>query len=263
LRSRLGRLGPGSSEVLKIGNDIRASIATEEHGSVRLGLHSEPMSSSSEVVSPRQIVVVRNGAVAVAAGFVFTALVGFIFKTGTVSDADASVFNWLVPKLQSNSFLVDSAEAVTPVATIQVGLIGGLVIGLLGMIRHRKLIWLMLPLMIMVGAQAFQNLVIDVVQRDNPIENVIGNSGGFFSGGVMRAILLAAMFVTVFWPSLGDRKTYAAASAVGLVVATSRMTLGRHWPLDVVAAFVVGIGIAAVFRTILREWAPEVTSLGK
>lgn len=222
-------------------------------------LHSQPMSPSSEVVTPGQLLTLRNGAVAVAAGFAVAALIGFILKTGPVSDADASVFNWLVPKLQSSSFLVKFAEAVTPVATIQVGRIGGITIGIIGVLLHRKIIWLVLPPATMVGAQAFQNLMIDVVQRDNPIENVIGNSGGFFSGGVMRALLLAAMLVTVLWPSLGDRKTYVSAIGVGIVVATSRMILGRHWPLDVVAAFAVGIGIAAIFRMILKQWAPEVT----
>lgn len=225
-------------------------------------LHSDPMLSSSGLFTKRQVTIVRNAVFAVGVGFALTALVGFLLKSKPISSIDTDTFNWLVPKLQTSDFLVDFAELVTPVATIQVGRIGGLVIGIGAMLYHRHLVWLVLPPITMIGAQAFQNLMIDVVQRDNPIENVIGNSGGYFSGGVMRAMVLSGMVITAVWPQLGDRKTYAGAFVVGIVVASSRMILGRHWPLDVVSAFAVGFGIVAIFRMVLRGWTDGMTETG-
>ncbi len=215
------------------------------------------LSSSSD--APRQLAILRNAVIAIVAGFAVAAAVGFLLKTDPVSSADADLFGWLVPKLQSNSFLIDFAEFVTPVATITVGRIGGLVIGLAAVAYHRKLIWLVLPPITMIGAQAFQNFMIDVVQRDNPLEHVIGNSGGYFSGGVMRAICLSGMAITVALPQLGNRKTLAGAFGVGFIVAASRMILGRHWPLDIVAAFVIGLGMVALFRMVLSGWTDQLT----
>lgn len=217
-------------------------------------LHSDPMLSSSSLFTQRQVTIIRNAVFAVGVGFALTALFGFLLKSSPISSIDADAFKWLVPKLQSSDFLIDLAELATPFATIRAGRIGGLIIGIGAALHHRKLIWLVLPPLTMIGAQAFQNLMIDVVQRDNPIENVIGNSGGYFSGGVMRAIVLSGMALTALWPQLSDRKTYAGAVGVGFIVAASRMILGRHWPLDIVSAFAVGLAIVALFRIVLSSF---------
>jgi len=177
------------------------------------------------------LAAIQNLAQAAIVGCVAVVTLGFVLKSTTVSSADAEVFVWLVPKLQSSRALVGFANFVAAVATIAAGQLGGVAIGLIAVVIRRRLVWLPLCIMTMVGAQLFQNFTIALVQRDSPATYVLGTSGGYFSGGVMRAFLLAGMLVSVLFvgrlTSTSDKATsYGASMTLGTIIAVSRITLG-------------------------------------
>lgn len=192
--------------------------------------------------------------VGVALGFALSLAVGTGFTSNTVSDFDADLFASVVPKLQQNQSFTDATETLTQMGAVAVNFGMAFAVGLFGAAVHRKLIFALLVPLTLAGAHAFQNLTIEIVNRDIPTEHVIGHSGGYFSGGVMRVILITAMLATLALPKLQARYVYALALGLGILEGFTRLVLGRHWPLDIVAAMPIGLGIAWAFRSVALTW---------
>jgi membrane-associated phospholipid phosphatase len=79
---------------------------------------------------------------------------------------------------------------------------------------------------------------------DEPISHSPGYS--FPSGHAFNAAVVATVLVFLLWPLLsavGRRVATALAVVFALVVGLDRMFLGVHFPSDVFAGFVLGVGI--------------------
>jgi undecaprenyl-diphosphatase len=92
-------------------------------------------------------------------------------------------------------------------------------------------------------------LVKALVGRARPVvEDPISHSPGysFPSGHAFNAAVVATVLVFLLWPLLGatGRRLATTLAVVGaLAVGLDRMFLGVHFPSDVLAGFVLGVGI--------------------
>lgn len=73
---------------------------------------------------------------------------------------------------------------------------------------------------------------------------MVGVAGPYFSGGVFWVTLIAALAAIVFQRSI--RFVVGVGVLAGVFEGLTRLALGRHLPLDVVAAIPVGLGVAFV-----------------
>ena len=71
----------------------------------------------------------------------------------------------------------------------------------------------------------------------------------FPSGHTSRIFAVAGFLAVYFkWP------VKASAFAVAVVVGISRVYLGVHWPSDVVAGAILGVGLALLYVAVTRKW---------
>ncbi|GAA3575400.1 phosphatase PAP2 family protein [Kribbella ginsengisoli] len=88
-----------------------------------------------------------------------------------------------------------------------------------------------------------------VVQRERPIvDDSVPHAQGysFPSGHVLNITLAASVLVFLLWPLLsvaGRRIGTAVAALVVVAVGLDRIFIGAHFPSDVVAGFILGVGI--------------------
>ena len=83
------------------------------------------------------------------------------------------------------------------------------------------------------------------VVMELPVERCSKNSWSFPSN---HAATTAAIATAVASPLLGG---------VSLMAGISRVVLGQHYPSDVLAGWLVGAGIGALFRRLWKRWMPE------
>ncbi|MBA3527862.1 MAG: phosphatase PAP2 family protein [Propionibacteriaceae bacterium] len=88
-----------------------------------------------------------------------------------------------------------------------------------------------------------------IVQRARPVlDDPVSHSSGysFPSGHALNITVAASVMVFLLWPLLstvGRRTAVASAAVVVLIVGLDRIFLGVHFPSDVFAGFVLGLGI--------------------
>jgi len=88
-----------------------------------------------------------------------------------------------------------------------------------------------------------------LVRRSRPVlDDPISHSPGysFPSGHAFNIAVVSTVLVFLLWPLLsvaGRRIAVVVAVVVALVVGLDRMFLGVHFPSDVLAGFVLGVGI--------------------
>ena len=96
------------------------------------------------------------------------------------------------------------------------------------------------------------NLALDaklLVQRARPVvDDPISHSPGFSfpSGHAFNVAVVATVVVFLLWPVLspvGHRVSIVLAAVFALVVGLDRIFLGVHFPSDVLAGYVLGVGI--------------------
>ena len=107
-----------------------------------------------------------------------------------------------------------------------------------------------------------------VVQRARPgVENAIEHAPGysFPSGHAANVTVAAVILVLLFWPVLAPSKKRLAVTVSMLVVIVTdldRVYLGVHYPSDVIAGSIFGVGLTfASFRGYL-DWNPPMPETG-
>lgn len=181
-------------------------------------------------------------------GFVLTLLFGKFTLLDVVKRVDEAVFDAVVPWLQSIPRWSSISEVATDLGAIPINFFMLLIIAAAAAVRFRHVVPPVLVLGVGFGAHALQNVTNRIVQGTVPTSDVIGSAGPYFSGGVMRVLLLTGIAMMVAVPSLSKRWIVSGAFALGFLEAITRLTLGRHWPIDVMASFPIGFGLLALFR---------------
>lgn len=112
------------------------------------------------------------------------------------------------------------------------------------------------------AAWGLSGLLKEVVRRarpvlDQPVESVSGFS--FPSGHAANTAAMTTALVVLVWPSLRSRvlRVAAVAGAAVLTVATAvdRVMLGVHYPSDVVAGILFGVGFVLASYLAYRHWS--------
>jgi undecaprenyl-diphosphatase len=90
-----------------------------------------------------------------------------------------------------------------------------------------------------------------LVQRVRPVvDEPLSHSSGysFPSGHALNIAVAGSAVVVLVWPLLGRRVRWLAvtlAVITGLAVGANRILLGAHFPSDVVAGWLLGLGVTA------------------
>lgn len=112
-------------------------------------------------------------------------------------------------------------------------------------------------------AWGFANLAKEIVRRarpvlEDPVEQVPGFS--FPSGHAANTAAMTTALVVLVWPVLrsGVARVAAVGGAAVLMVLTGldRVMLGAHYPSDVVAGIVLGVGLVLASYLGYRGWSP-------
>ncbi len=170
--------------------------------------------------------------------------VGALTQLTPFRSVDESIHGPTVSALQSWGWLVSISRWLTDMgARDLVFLLTGLLAVLVTLVR-RSILHGLLVLATMASTHAVQWVVIAVVDGSVPTENVIGKAGPYYSGGVVRIMVLIGMAsaaVAVTRSSRPGRLTWLLALGFGLAEGLTRLVLGRHWPFDVIAAVAIGL----------------------
>jgi len=186
----------------------------------------------------------------VATGLVALVLAALPVDRGSVSDAEAAVFGVL------NGYDVLPFALIWPV--MQLGNV--LVVpasALLAAALRRW--WLAVELLVAgLGTYVLAKVVKGIVPRGRPddllsevvIRGAEAHGRGFVSG---HAAVVAAL-LAVAWPALGRRGRIVAVALV-VAVCLTRVHVGAHLPLDVVAGAALGLAVAGAVRLVLGRVA--------
>jgi membrane-associated phospholipid phosphatase len=207
---------------------------------------SNPQNDSS----PPSPATISQVAISAIAGFAATVLLGKLSLIDAVKRVDEAVFDACVGFLQSIPGLTSVSERLTDIGAIPVNV--GMALGLAFFVclQRRNVVVPGLVLGTFIGSHALQNLTNRLVDGHPPTDRVIGAAGPYFSGGVMRVIVLTGMAATLALPRSFDRWVWRLAVFLGVIEAITRLALGRHWPIDLVASFPIGLGIVWLFRQV-------------
>lgn len=196
-------------------------------------------------------------------GLVATILTGWFSLLGPVKEVDEAVFSASVGALQAIPGWTDTSAWLTDLGAVQLNYSMALVAAVaLGLLRRSLVIPVVLVAVFMFSHR-FQWLTNEIVDGTVPVDDrIVGSAGPYFSGGVQRVVLLTGMALSALQPVFGwrDRTVWIGATVLGLIEAVTRLTLGRHWPFDLVAAFPIGFGFIWAFRcsvVILSRFVPE------
>ncbi|MGI9608785.1 MAG: phosphatase PAP2 family protein [Acidimicrobiia bacterium] len=189
---------------------------------------------------------------------VTTVVVGRALGVGPVRDWHESTFAPIVEVLQRSDGLVDISSVVTDLGHINLNYI---MLAALGMVAWRRSdvggrAWVVGLAVTALALRPFQAIVSRLVDGSTPYSPlVVGVAGPYFSGGVFRVTLIAALAAMVFQRSV--RFVVGVAVVAGVVEGLTRLALGRHWPLDVVAAIPVGLAVAFIVAQAVELLARE------
>lgn len=107
-----------------------------------------------------------------------------------------------------------------------------------------------------------------LVQRARPVlDDAVAQAPGFSfpSGHASNVTAATTLLLILFWPVLG-RAGRVAASGVGVTVVTltalDRVYLGVHYPSDVLAGVIFGVGLAAASYRGYLDWSPPEADQG-
>ncbi len=180
--------------------------------------------------------------------FVAVQLFGKFSLLSGVKVVDEAVFEFLVTGLQAIPGLTSVSERLTDIGAVSVNYGMAMALAFFVGLQRRSVLLPSLIAVTFLCGHALQYLTNRIVAGTVPTEHVIGAAGSYFSGGVMRVVLLAGMAATLALPRHRDALVWKLAIVLGLVEAITRLALGRHWPIDLFASFPIGLGIVWIFR---------------
>lgn len=196
-------------------------------------------------------------AIGVAVALVLGTLAfGFFSLLDPVKDIDAAAYRGSLSALQAIPGAIPFSEFVTQLGSIPanygMSMGGAFVVWL----QRRKIA---IPLLIVgthLATIALQKLTIGVVDGMIPVDDrIVGAAGPYYSGGVARVIVLAGILAsaTLVRSAKSDRLVWQLAIGLGVIEALTRLALGRHWPIDLVASFPIGLTTVWLFRQ-AQQW---------
>lgn len=123
-----------------------------------------------------------------------------------------------------------------------------------------RALWAFVTMMV---AWGLANLAKPVVHRERPlVADPVSHSPGFSfpSGHAAGSAAVAATVVVLLWPLMkpGLQRSGAVVAAAAAMVATDldRVFLGVHYPSDVVAGTILGVGLVLASYAGYTDWAP-------
>jgi membrane-associated phospholipid phosphatase len=126
--------------------------------------------------------------------------------------------------------------------------------------RYRtRAIWAFVTMMV---AWNLQLVLKAIVHRARPVvSDPVSHAPGFSfpSGHAANAAALSAVMVLLLWPMLsraGRAVSVVLATVYSLVTALDRVYLGVHFPSDVTAGLIFGVGLAIASYTGYLGWNP-------
>jgi len=153
--------------------------------------------------------------------------------------------------------LVDWQQAFLPTHVVGLGVVGALVFWW----RTKQTTRAWWAIATMLAAWGLSNVVKELVRRarpviDQPVETARGYS--FPSGHAANTAAVTTTLVVLVWPVLRSRtrKVLVVAGATVLtgVTALDRVLLGVHYPTDVTAGVLFGVGFALASSLAYRHW---------
>ncbi len=187
-----------------------------------------------------------------------TVLVGRALAVGPVREWHESIFNPIVEGLQRSDVLIDISTVLTDLGHLNINYVMLAALAVVVWFRPGcdSRAWLVGLAMTAVGLRPFQSIVSRLVDGSTPSSSlVVGVAGPYFSGGVFRVTLIAALTALVFQRSTGFVVVFATLA--GAFEGLTRLALGRHWLLDVVVAIPVGIAVAFVVSLVVELLSDE------
>ena len=114
---------------------------------------------------------------------------------------------------------------------------------------------------VIVAAIALDLTLKVIVDRDRPMDTLVGtNLGSFPSGHVITAVVVLGVLAPALWIATKNKTVFWASVVLLMVgvtlVGLSRVNLGAHWPSDVVASVLIGVAMLLLAEYVLSsEWA--------
>src|SRR5918995_2763553 len=148
---------------------------------------------------------------------------------------------------QITSSLLTMQQVTQPVVVYPACTIGLIWVGLTKGMRGRAL-WAFVTMM---TGWAIGGVSKVLVQRVRPVvDDPLSHSPGysFPSGHALNIAIAGSAMVVLVWPLLGQSGRWLAvgtALVAGLAVGSDRILLGVHFPSDVIAGWLLGLGITA------------------
>lgn len=185
-----------------------------------------------------------------------TIVFGFFSLLDAVKDVDAAVYRASLSVLQAVPGSIRVSELVTQIGSIPVNY--GMAMGgaLAVWVQRRRIAVPILIVVTLLATHALQKLAIGIVDGVIPVDDrIVGAAGPYYSGGVARVVVLAGIIASAVLArsAKSDRLVWQLAIGFGLIEAITRLALGRHWPIDLVASFPIALTTVWLFRRV-QEW---------
>jgi membrane-associated phospholipid phosphatase len=180
---------------------------------------------------------------------------GAVSQLGPVRKIDQAVFDALVPRLQSARGLITICNRLTDLGSVNVTYAVTVAIAVVVAATRRSILAPLLVLTTVAASKALQWAAIKIIDGSVPTEWVIGAAGPYYSGGVVRVVLVSGIAVLAGrtapgggWLRRHPTTLWWIPAGLGALEGLTRLVLGRHWPLDIVAGIPIGLCIVALYR---------------
>jgi undecaprenyl-diphosphatase len=198
--------------------------------------------------NPRAIIIIIFAAVAITSLFALTRLIGSVFATGTLLNADVSVHNMMkavrsTPGDEFMTVITMFGDGVVMLA-LAAAMIGWLVLRR----AWRAAVAVALTLL---SAKLFVPVMQVWIGRERPFDFAgLGDVFSFPASHTAIATVTLGVLAVLASHSMkhwGKAIVFAAAGIAAIVLAYSRVYLGAHWMTDVLGGFLFGAVMTAAF----------------